>query len=583
MNFEWSPFQNKIINHIQHRRGSLFIEAVAGSSKTTCLVEAAKYLPVNESIFLAFNRHIKEELEKKLPIGFTVKTMNALGHGAWMSHVNERVQVDAEKVFKIIEELASSSDDRYRFIKLAGCIKKLVDLAKNNGLVPDVPEFTELKSFTTDRQDIWLDMLENFSIDDKIREFAKDDEAYFQECKKFVVEKAREVLIQSTKVHNVIDFNDQLYLPLVYRARFKKYNFVLADEAQDFNVLQLEMIKKVGGLKTQVYGVGDPRQAIYQFRGADSESVEKFKAHFKCQTLELPICYRCPVLVVKEANQINSLIQPWEKAETGIVADIKANYSMESFIEGDMILSRFNAPLLILAMRLLEANKKISFAGRDIQQELFDLVESFNCLTVGDLLCKVENWKKEKLDRIERRGTYQDKAQIMDKYYSIVVLAKRLKSTDSPRNIFNEISSSFKNYGGIVLSTVHKAKGLEATNVWLLDRDKMSSTDGLVDGDSEAERNILYVALTRAKKALYFIESPEEFRSEFYNRQKGGPKSELQLRVNAAVHIRSGDHVGEVTKPIFDQLNNKHAEFFNDEEFIEPLPVGYPSIHGGHE
>ena len=65
---EPSKYQKAIYKWIQKNKGNVIIQAVAGSGKTTTIIEASKLLPTDKScIFLAFNKAIANELKTRLP------------------------------------------------------------------------------------------------------------------------------------------------------------------------------------------------------------------------------------------------------------------------------------------------------------------------------------------------------------------------------------------------------------------------------------------------------------------------------------------------------------------------------------
>jgi len=77
---QWSEYQKAVFTHIRESRKSRIVEAVAGSGKTTTIVEGMKYLPQGSSaLFLAFNRAIADELGQRVPAGVQASTFHALG------------------------------------------------------------------------------------------------------------------------------------------------------------------------------------------------------------------------------------------------------------------------------------------------------------------------------------------------------------------------------------------------------------------------------------------------------------------------------------------------------------------------
>ena len=84
---------------------------------------------------------------------------------------------------------------------------------------------------------------------------------------------------------NIIDFDDMIWLPLVNNYPLPKYDVMFVDEAQDFNESQRELISRcVNGGRCII--VGDRNQAIYGFRGADSNSIDLFIERLEEKQLE---------------------------------------------------------------------------------------------------------------------------------------------------------------------------------------------------------------------------------------------------------------------------------------------------------
>ena len=81
--FKPTKEQERIFMFVKKRPENLLIKAFAGTGKTSTIIEAVKLLPKEKSImFLAFNRHIKEELTQKLPEHVRCYTTYGLGNSA---------------------------------------------------------------------------------------------------------------------------------------------------------------------------------------------------------------------------------------------------------------------------------------------------------------------------------------------------------------------------------------------------------------------------------------------------------------------------------------------------------------------
>jgi DNA helicase-2/ATP-dependent DNA helicase PcrA len=78
-----------------------------------------------------------------------------------------------------------------------------------------------------------------------------------------------------TRAHELLTSDEKLLAAERARARF-----VLVDEFQDANFAQIKVLAALAGTEANVFGVGDPDQAIYRFRGASSAAFQLFRRHF---------------------------------------------------------------------------------------------------------------------------------------------------------------------------------------------------------------------------------------------------------------------------------------------------------------
>lgn len=108
-----------------------------------------------------------------------------------------------------------------------------------------------------------------------------------------------------------------------------QYRFILADEAQDLSSAQLEFLLKLRAAGGRFVFVGDVRQAIYAFAGADARSFETIQQRTGAIKLELPVCYRCPQSHVELAQEIVPHIQAAPGARPGVVHTIMDEFLVE--------------------------------------------------------------------------------------------------------------------------------------------------------------------------------------------------------------------------------------------------------------
>jgi len=489
----YSPQQLAFIKELREGSGSICLQAVAGSGKTSTLVAAVAELPSHLKITAAaFNKKIAVELAQRMPEHVVCKTMNALGHGAWMRVLQgRRVRLDTGKTFNICKKYWDSR------VGMPAGVLRLVALAKSHGLVPAGAPRNPKTVLMEDTPESWGWLIDRFQVD------LNDQEAE-------AIEGARRVLVDSIHAAFMgeIDFNDQLYMPVVYGAPFFKNDVVLVDECQDLSAIQRQMLRmmlKPGG---RLIAVGDPHQAIYGFRGADAESVKNLVMEFNCLEMPLSVSFRCPKAVVAEAQNWVSHIEAAPEAPEGVV-EHWSSYTAEAFTKDDVILCRNNKPLVSLAYKFIRAGVGVTVLGREIGQGLISLIKKQNAESVDDLVNKLDAYMIREIRKFEEQGKEDRAAAVEDKVGTIMVIIDHLpERSRSVPGLINTIEHLFADKSSrLTLSSIHKAKGLEWDRVFWLDANLVPSRYARLPWQIEQERNLGYVAVTRAKKTLVYITS----------------------------------------------------------------------------
>lgn len=498
------------------------VEAVAGSGKTTTIVGAATLIPASlKAIFLAFNKDIATELGARLPKHVPAKTLNSLGWGICKRYADGVAGYkisfdsfnDSNKVWKIIREHCSKADS----LNYGKDIKWLVSMAKSYGIVPAELEGNGYESANglRDEDSTWDSICAHFG-----RTIAVDQ-------RPTVYRLFREILTLSLEDELVYDFDDQKYFPVVRRTENGgrlpcfQYDAIIIDEVQDVSPVDLELVKLVAKKGAIFLGVGDSRQAIYGFRGADTKSIEKFTEATNATVLPLSISYRCATSIVEAARGVYPVIEAAAGAPEGEVTEL-GNYSHEAFSarDGDMIICRNNAPIVSQAYKLIRRRVPVFVKGRDIGKGILSLIESLKSETVTELNSDLNIWFAQQTAILTENDPDNDDAQqrLEDRFATLMVFIgensdNRIASLiDDVETVLcvrgNDKSDASAMKGKVVLSTVHKAKGLEADTVFILDEHLMYKMCGDKGTWSHTqEQNLEYVAITRAKNRLVYISS----------------------------------------------------------------------------
>lgn len=534
-----SPQQQAFFDWIERDRGSLQLIARAGTGKTTALtgirdpetretlMEGAVHHMLRcsggarTSIFLgAFNRDISKELAVRvtgLP-GVKAGTMHGAGFGAcrkWSPALERKEAVDEYKCRNIFDALLLRQQvNDYE----QGFCLKLASLAKQEGVgVLADGRDPQFWAALVDRHDLEYDLLGPDHNDVDGEEAAR--------ILDHAVESTKKVLRESIKQNReLIDYDDMLFVPVFHNLRMWQNDWMLMDEDQDANRIRVALARKMLRTGGRFVGVGDDRQAIYGFTGADSDSIANIIKAFNCKTLPLSVTYRCPKLVVALANTWVPDLEAHESAPEGAVeriaygdfvklaeAKVPASGPMPPPGAGDAVLCRNVRPLIELAYRLIRAGKAVQVAGRDIGAGLLALARRWKVARLAALADRLLRFKAREVEKWRARGKEQKAAAVEDKVDTLLVLIEGLQQEGKQDvadlvALVDSVFSDDARKNCLLLSTVHKSKGKEWDRVFVLDRaGLMPSPWARQDWQVKQEENLLYVAVTRAKRVFVDI------------------------------------------------------------------------------
>lgn len=481
---------------------SLILNAVAGSGKTTTIMgglERFQILP--KTLLLAFNSKIKEELARRAPAEVITLTLNGLGHRAWMKHLGKKVVLDSKKVGTIVSSFCkgNTKEETAELSAMWGDIKDLVCKAKAAGLLH--------KNFSSTGKGLLEDTDENW------RGLAKLHGIEFNPT---VLRIARKSLEQNIKLGlaGTIDFDDQLYLPTCFRSNFEKYDLVIIDEAQDLSEIQHHIISKCISKFGRIVIVGDPHQAIYGFRGAKADSMELLAEAYAPKELTLSYTFRCSKAATVLAQQFVPHIRASEGNAEGSVQNLDTDWEPSVIKEGSVVLCRNIAPLVQLGLKCIRSGISCYIAGKDIGKPI---IKACKQLPQGQNLhdCIIA-WGRE--ERQSAKGNLET-LNLINETVDTLLAVIEVSNCRTTTQLEETLKSLFsKQDGSITLSTIHRAKGLEWSHVYILDywRIPQKWIQRIVENNNDAswmldqEDNLAYIAITRTKDKLTFINFPRK-------------------------------------------------------------------------
>ena len=452
--------QQSIIDAFNSTKTNLIIQARAGAAKTTTLQMLIEEWE-KPSLYLAFNKRVVVEARTKVPNRCKVMTLNGIGHQTLARNGGHKLKLDTSKNYNLLRET------EYKGNKFSE-ILRAVRMSKQHGFVPD------LRASLID-EDYFFDHLD-MRFDDKERDTV---------CQ---VIRASWDLVEH---QGIIDFDDQLLVPTLKRMPFLHLPVVFVDEAQDLSEINRRMVKLIVGLGTRLVAVGDDAQAIYGFRGAAPDSMDKLSEEFKMEERMLTMTFRCSKAVTQHANWRTGDMRHRPDAPEGSVSEHDA-IIFENIGTDTAILCRNNSPLLSLALRMIKDGLAPKLLGRDVLEETIKSLENITKRNMSseDALDQIEHWAEEKKRTWKSASLVEDKAECMRIFLRDVrtageALARIRALQNSPQ-------------GSVTLSTVHKSKGAEYDDVIIIDRSLIHI------GEEQQEDNLLYVAQTRARDTLRY-------------------------------------------------------------------------------
>lgn len=487
-------YQQAIFDFISNGQGHAVIEAVAGSGKTTTIVKALDLTPTDADVaFVAFNAHIAKELKRRAPEHVHVSTLHSLGLQNIRNYLGKQPQIDDEKLGTIMNDIWPVSRQAVEM----GIITKQ---QKNE----NYQKRLSMRKLVAMSKNTLIDVTDNKAIQEMIERYNIEiDDSNIDE----LISQLPNIMELCKKQTDVIDFDDMLWLPVVLGMDLMKFDFLMVDEAQDMNKCQIEFILKSIKETGRIIAVGDRRQSLYAFRGADSEAIPNIINALNATVLPLSITFRCPSSHVTLAKRIVPQIEARDNAAEGQI--VQMNYfDLVSQVEvGDMVICRSNAPLVKPAFECIRRGKKAIIRGKDIGSSLIQLIKRFETNDLSAFDVSLGEYFEREYNKLLDKGKEMQALMLQDKVETLRVIMNEVSTV---AELMNKITMLFEDENkGVVFSSIHRAKGLEAENVYIIRPDLMPHPKATKDYEKEQEMNCLYVAVTRSKSNLYFVKGDE--------------------------------------------------------------------------
>ena len=572
---------------VSHKDGPCLVLAGPGSGKTLTIVNRIKYLiekcnvRPEEILVVTFTRFAAQEMKNRLCSLMGKKNLPVTAgtfHGIFYGILRCTYRMNGQNIL--------SEEEKYQLLR-------------------EVISRQEAEVF--DEEDFISDIAAEIG---KIKNNRLDVEEYVSE--KCSAETFREIYSQyeeERKRRRKIDFDDMLVLcynllssrPEVLEGWQRKFRYILIDEFQDINRIQYDVIRLLALPQNNLFVVGDDDQAIYGFRGADSELMFQFRKDYpQADQILLGMNYRSTEYIVRNSLKVirhnerrfekqleayrkggaclhvQELADPAEEAEY-ILDEIEKCISDGVRPEDIAVLFRIHTDAGPVAEALVE--RRIPFQMKEHLPNIYNHfigkdIQAYFRLAMGERrrqdFLQVMNRPKRYIGRDSLAGRavsfedirnhYCDKEWMMDRidqfewdvkmlakmapYAAIQYIRKRIGYDDFLRDyafshniprtdltdVIQEIAEAARPYRtleewfrhveeythilqekqkkdnpeGVRLMTIHAAKGLEFHTVFILDANegRIPYKKARTDAQTEEERRLFYVAMTRAREKL---------------------------------------------------------------------------------
>lgn len=464
---------------------NLEVQARAGSGKSTLAREGINRLREaghkGTVAYSTFGSQNVKDFQNGLPPGATAKTLHSLGFEMVKASLGNSVQVDNWKVDTITRKYFPSQwGDKLE----RSAVSRLVGLCKANLVDGEIA--SELMELAGQHQ---VDM-GNRHLD--------------------ILAVVPEVLRSCKENTASIDYDDMIWLPVVLGLRnVRPIHVLFIDESQDLNFCQHELAALLCPTG-RIVSIGDPYQAIYAFRGADSQSMDTLFDRLAAtdrgaDSYPLTITWRCPSSHVDLARQLVSDLQAAPNAKRGEIRELSEQAAIANLKPGDMALCRNNSPLVTHCLELIRRGMKAVVRGRDIGKGLLTLVARLKAKSIPELVGNLEAYRVEQYSILSRLNN-PDIAlmNLNDQCASLLALCNDCLSVDHLKSKIESLFSDDDESNAVVFSTVHRAKGLERNSITILRTDLLPHPACRTQSAQRQEWNLLYVALTRATELLNF-------------------------------------------------------------------------------
>jgi len=397
------------------------------------------------------------------------------------------------------------------------------DIGRKLGIEVTVYSNGEEKTGFVDSDSEYFNIINAARIKNVTIEEEYNTDMYSEDIDKHQLQILKEEVDNYKAAYGLVDFTDMIEKFNVAEL-CPKYDVIFVDEAQDLSPIQWKMYDILKKNSKHVILAGDDDQAIYGWAGAD---VQRFQDE-PAKNIILPQSYRVPQAVQHIADQILNRIpddrrikKQWApRPEAGTVDHVTSIEDLPLH-QGDwLILSRTNDKLIKLKPTLQEMAIYFEIKGRkSYKTRLYTAVKHYTRWTNGDKLSLSECKDLFEFLELEQELKEERMYDLKEFNYSIEDQWYEVFKSDPEECLYiremlrnkEELSKPAR----VKLSTIHAAKGGEATNVLIIldNTKKIREAIDKSEDKHDEEHRVWYVGVTRTKQNLYIMTPKREDRS----------------------------------------------------------------------
>lgn len=462
---------------VQSGARALVVEAGAGAAKTTTLGLYAAARPRTRILYLAFSKSIQLEAAARMPSNVTCRTTHSI---AWRKAVELFGNEAARRVGKTY---GSSVSRAFRCAPLAAM-----------GALQTVQNWCGSLDDQITTAHVPAEIAERMASPGTLVELARS--VWARMCRR----DGGELRMPHDGYLKLLQMDEPV---------LRGHDEIGVDEAQDLNLCTYDIVRRQsGGLML----VGDSAQQIFTFRG----SANALEMHQADERLQLTRSFRFGAGIAQMANALLGHFKPDTtlrivgagRAQTRLSVDTNRAFA---------VLARTNAMVFEEAVAFLGTSRRYHFVGGTDGYRMEKVLDAFY-LWSGDSGLIRDPYLRSFSSFDELQQLAEDAAdpelrhlvRVVEDYGSRVpALVDQIKSRHVDLG-----KKDWATFDGIFFSTAHKSKGLEFDQVWLADDFMKFFEDGrelTADDVDQADVNLLYVALTRARQAVRLCEAFDEW------------------------------------------------------------------------